>query len=275
MTDPPPPAFVLKLDDLSDGDVMSFQRLEPGSFRMGMRGEQASAEPIHTVRITRPPHLNKSDPAFFLGTYAVTQAQFEVWTRAAGITHENGFPNKPNHPAENMDLNQATKFCEWINDTYGSKLPTGFEAALPTEAQWEYACRAGTDTEYHTGDGEAALADAGWFDENSGYETHPVGKKQHNELGLFDMHGNVWEWCRDAWDERAYQRRVDGTTDPEVKPKDVRSKNPGRVVRGGSWGFGAGVCRAAVRDGWTAGGRFGVLGFRVALVPRSCGQSVR
>ena len=87
MSEPPPPAWRI---DFPDGVVMPFQRVEPESFRMGSRGEYADEEPIHTVQITH---------GFYLGTYPVTQAQFELWTRATGITHENGFPNKHNHPA--------------------------------------------------------------------------------------------------------------------------------------------------------------------------------
>jgi formylglycine-generating enzyme required for sulfatase activity len=119
-------------------------------------------------------------------------------------THENHFANKPDHPAENMDWNQAAAFCEWINKTRRKQLPAGYIAGLPTEAQWEYACRAGTETEFYTGDGEAALQEARWFGEDVDKgSTHPVRLKKPNAFGLYDMHGNVDEWRRDAWDEHA------------------------------------------------------------------------
>ena len=238
---------------LARGVTMRFRRIDPGEFRMGGRGEYADEEPIHRVRITRP---------FYLGVYPVTQAQFAVWTKLKGVDHKNHFGGK-NHPAENLDWNQATQYCDWLNEDCHARFPAGFVATLPTEAQWEYACRAGTDTQYNTGDGAAALARTGWYDESS---THPVGEKEPNSWGLCDMHGNVWEWCKDVWDEHAYQRRVDGITDP-VSALDEGSKVPGRVMRGGSWNDTARGCRSAVRNRWRPDFRNWDTGFRVCLVP--------
>ena len=103
---------------------------------------------------------------------------------------------------------------------------------------------------------EASLREAGWFAGNSNSETHAVGEKAHNDFGLYDMHGNVREWCRDAWDNHAYHRRVDGVRDPIVDHEAA----PFRVVRGGSWDDSAGDCRSAYRDGRRPGYRSGVLG---------------
>jgi formylglycine-generating enzyme required for sulfatase activity len=133
------------------------------------------------------------------------------------------------------------------------------------------------ETEYHTGDGEEALADAGWFHGNSGYQTHQVGEKAANGAGLHDMHGNVWEWCWDAWDADAYKARVDGV-DPGSRARDAwlchgsssvtgAEMDAGRVIRGGSWYSPARLCRAANRYRRRPDYRHADLGFRVCLVP--------
>jgi formylglycine-generating enzyme required for sulfatase activity len=256
---------VVQLHDVS----MAFRCIPAGSFRMGSRGEHAREEPRHLVRITEP---------FYLGIVPVTQAQFQVWTRALGTEHENVFSNEPDHPAEDLDWRQAIAFCAWLNEVHAPAVPAGHVATLPTEAEWEYACRAGTDTEYYTGDGESALSEAGWFAGNSGQTTRPVGAKAPNDLGLFDMHGNVWEWCWDVWDQHAYRTRVDGVADPGAADRRMALEDPHyveslqrdnrhRVVRGGSWGDVARWCRSASRDGGGPGGRDDVRGFRVCLVP--------
>jgi len=125
---------------LSDTVTMSFQYIPAGSFMMGSRGKSPSEEPRHLVRVS-------SD--FYLGTYPVTQEQFSVWRSR----HENGFPNCPLHPAEGINWYSARDYCKWLTDRFEKQLPLGYVASLPTEAQWEYACRAGTETEYYTGDG--------------------------------------------------------------------------------------------------------------------------
>jgi formylglycine-generating enzyme required for sulfatase activity len=173
-----------------------------------------------------------------------------------------------------MDWYEATRFCRWLNAR--KLVPKGWLACLPTEAEWEYACRAGTETEYYTGDGEEALEEAGWFDGNSTGATHSVGQKAPNGFGLYDLHGNVWEWCHDAYEEDRLCTLVDGVRDPGAAERDAsylaksepeRKDFQSRVLRGGSWIYSAGYCRSAARFGFWAVFRYRTIGFRVCLVP--------
>jgi formylglycine-generating enzyme required for sulfatase activity len=235
---------------LSDTVTMALRLIPAGSFRMGARAFYDDEEPPHLVRITRP---------FYLGMYPVTQAEFLAWKP----DHEFYFGDQPQNPAENVAWDEAAAYCDWLNEGCGEEMPAGYVAGLPTEAQWEYACRAGTETEYYTGDGEAALQEAGWFGMEWGVgSTQPVGQHKANSFGLFDMHGNVWEWCRDARNRHAYKCRVDGVCDPE----EVGEPGAHRVVRGGSWNNSAWDCRSAFRSRWDPAIRVKDLGFRVSLL---------
>jgi formylglycine-generating enzyme required for sulfatase activity len=131
---------------------------------------------------------------------------------------------------------------------------------LPTEAEWEYACRAGTITEYSFGDDAKELGKYAWFGENSDGHTQPVGAKKPNPWGLYDMHGNVWEWCNDWCDWQYYEKSP--RDDPPGPSKAAR-----RVDGGGSWAVGAEYCRSAYRNAYEPGHRYVDLGFRVAAVP--------
>lgn len=241
------PALIL---DLGNHIELSFQLIPAGSFRMGSRGYYHDEEPCHLVQITRP---------FYLGTFPVTQQQFAKWKPE----HENGFPSNPLHPAENIDWHESTQYCSWLTANCGNQLPAGYEAGLPTEAQWEYACRAGTETEYYTGDGEAALVEAGCYKGNSRSQTHAVGQFSANDLGLCDMHGNVDEWCADAYDAHTYKKRLNGLCDPFMDGK----QDADRVIRGGSWDYLPKHCRSAYRYRWRPDQRNRYLGFRVCLFP--------
>ena len=156
------------------------------SFLMGSRGWEHDEEPRHRVIIPRP---------FYLGTFPVTQEEFACFRPE----HRNYFHGKPRHPVENVSWDDAHAFLRWLNGN--RKLPGGLKARLPCEAEWEYACRAGTDTEYYNGDGEGALRQVEWYGES--WETggtHAVGEKnEEHPWGLQDMHGNVWEWCADRF----------------------------------------------------------------------------
>ncbi|MFN6105370.1 MAG: formylglycine-generating enzyme family protein [Planctomycetaceae bacterium] len=251
-----PPAVTLRLPGELD---LEFRCIPAGKFRMGARGESPHEEPVHRVRLTQP---------FYLGQFPVTQAQYAAFRP----DHQNEFPGDSRRPVENVSWEDAMAYCAWLNDRSNVVWPSGldgFTARLPSEAQWEYACRGGTETEYHTGDGAIALGAAGWYDENSDQKTQPVGLKAPNANGLYDMHGNVDEWCADAWLADAYKLRVDGVCDPEVTEQDVEG-DVLRVVRGGSWNYRARDCRAAYRGRIRPVDRDWGLGFRVCLFPGPC-----
>jgi len=254
------------------GVEMAFRLIPSGSFRMGSRGLDAAEEPTHRVQISE---------AFWMAETPVTRAQFAFWTETEKIEHENKSKDHPEHPAENLDWRQAMAYCEWLTRTKGNEFPVEFGLArLPTEAEWEYACQAGTESEYYTGDGEAALAEAGWFDEKwAKGSTHPVGQKVRNASYLYDSHGNVWEWCRDVYDPNAYRKRMDGWKAREWTLQDggddveyltdedrAAKRNQTRVLRGGSWHNTAKFCRSACRFGDWPDIRDRTYGFRVCLV---------
>jgi formylglycine-generating enzyme required for sulfatase activity len=286
----PPPKAVVTIE-LANGVPMEFRLIpppahtgvaEPGaplSFMMGSRDGDAEEQPRHRVVIPQP---------FYVGTFPVTQQQFAIWTASAEYgkwfetnrhlffgnpeRHRNEFPGNPQHPAENLTWHEARGFMEWLNAR--KLLPPELEsyiARLPCEAEWEYACRAGTATEYANGDGEAVLEESGWFDGNAGTTTHPVGMKEKNPWGLRDMHGNVWEWCEDVYDLRAYAKREHPwparAWTQEDSGSDVILGNGtlDRVLRGGSWFSPAEGCRAAYRDWRHPGLRNWNRGFRVFL----------
>ncbi len=204
---------------------------KPLSFLMGSRGWEHDEEPRHRVIIPRP---------FYLGTFPVTQEEFACFRPE----HENRFHGKPRHPVDNVSWDDAHAFLRWLNGI--RKLPDGLKARLPCEAEWEYACRAGTDTEYHNGDGEGALSEAGWYEGNAMESTHPVGEKIGNLWGLHDMHGNVWEWCEDVYGATAYARRCDAWIARTWQQVDA-PRSPHRSLRGGSAAYPAQWCRAARR----------------------------
>ena len=240
---------------------MLFVRIPNGSFRVGSRGYSQREQPVCEVVL--------SD--FYLGVFPVTQSQFAVWRP----DHANWFSGvgRSRHPAESISWFDAVSYCEWLNATCVSQLPSGYRFCLPSECQWEYACRLSVDKsgqrqilemEYYTGDGVAALEAAGWYDGNSESKTHPVGQKAGTSLGLYDLHGNVEEWCRDAWSDDPYFRYDWGEEDPEVRAADVgkSESDAHRVFRGGSWDDTSGNCRAACRFGGPVDG-YRDRGFRV------------
>tara|TARA_R100000789_G_scaffold86589_1_gene82778 strand:- start:690 stop:1637 length:948 start_codon:yes stop_codon:yes gene_type:complete len=263
-----PNPLILQLDSKVS---MELRLIPPGRFRMGSRNGFSSEQPVHWVEITRP---------FYMGKYPVLQSQ---WRALVDSLKECDLPPTLSrfegdcHPVDQVGWNEVTRWCNLLSgnallsrlfDKVGNvvKLKDVW-LGLPSEAEWEYACRAGTETDYHSGDGYAALLTAGWFSENSGNTTHPVGEKLANNLGLYDMHGNVEEWCLDAWDKSAYRKRVNCVQDPVVKPTDLgyRDENVSRVLRGGSWFDFADRCHAAYRNGGRPSISLGFTGFRACL----------
>ena len=160
-------------------------------------------------------------------------------------------------PVGNVSWNDTQEFCEKVS-ALAEERAAGRGYRLPTEAEWEYACRAGTTTAWSFGDQESLLGDFAWFKDNAERESHPVGQKKPNPFGLYDMHGNVWEWCSDWYGDYASS----SATDPIGPPSGSI-----RVLRGGSWSYTAGYCRSAYRIRSNPSYRRSHYGFRLALSP--------
>jgi formylglycine-generating enzyme required for sulfatase activity len=210
------------------------------------RGENEG--PQHKVRITKP---------FYMGRHEVTQEQ---WERVMG-NNPSKFKGAKN-PVEQVSWNDCQEFLKKLNALV--KIRGTFR--LPTEAEWEYACRAGSRTPYSFGDDQAQLPRYGWFAANSDRRTQPVGQKQRNAWGLYDMHGNVWEWCADWYGP--YGKATE--TDP-TGPKT----GPSRVLRGGAWNLNPQNCQSASRHGTSPIHRDYRFGFRVVVVAGDGGAQQR
>ena len=156
-------------------------------------------------------------------------------------------------PVENVSWDDAVEFCRKLSGKEGEKY------GLPTEAQWEYACRAGSKTRFSFGDSDSSLGDSAWYSDNSNRTTHPVSQKKVNSFGLYDMHGNVWEWCSDWYGGEYY------SSSPGVDPQGP-SSGTYRVVRGGSWYYDPRYCRSASRFRVSPVDRSFNLGFRIVLL---------
>jgi formylglycine-generating enzyme required for sulfatase activity len=273
VTPSPSPQVLTK--NLPGGIILEMVKISAGSFLMGSPDTDDMAydaeKPQHRINLQE----------FYLGKYPVTQEQYQ----AVMGNNPSEFKNNPKNPVEQVSWNDAKEFCKKLN-----QLITGKDFRLPTEAEWEYACRAGTQTRYYFGDDVAKLGEYAWYGDNSGdslldsikmwdadpnwenhykklmdnnCKTHPVGQKKPNNWGLCDMSGNVWEWCEDPWHD-SYAN----------KPENI--KNNGNVIwpssnevfhilRGGSWYYDSGYCRSASRAWYDADVRFGNVGFRLAV----------
>jgi formylglycine-generating enzyme required for sulfatase activity len=206
-----------------------------GTFEMGTNVGPGDDKPVHSVTLS----------AFEMSATEITQGQY----KAVMGTNPSMFTGDDNLPVENVSWNDAVAFCRALSQK------TGGEFRLPTEAEWEYACRAGTTTVYNLGDAESDLARAGWYNSNSNSTTHPVGQKTPNSWGLYDMHGNVWEWCND-WYATYSSDSVTNPTGPSTGSSHLR--------RGGCWHNYAWFCRSANRGGGApAEGGSDYTGFRV------------
>ena len=227
---------------LPNGVQLKMIRVEPGSFMMGSENWGADEKPVHQVTLTQ---------AYYLGETEVTQAQ---WRAVMG--NNPSYFKGDDRPVEKVSWNDAMAFCQKLNDE--GRAPKGWKFTLPTEAQWEYAARGGNKSRGYTYSGSNDIDDVAWYTSNSGSETHTVRQKKANELGLYDMSGNVWEWCLDGW----IRYRSGAVTDPQGPQSGSY-----RVRHGGSWDRSAQHCRSARRPGSDLGDRDNRNGFRLALVP--------
>lgn len=231
---------------------MEFAPVAPGSFQMGSpAGEKDRLE-------TETPHTVRIGKGFWMGIHEVTQKQYAQVT-GGDPAHFKG----DNLPVEKVSFDDALDFCRKLS-ALPQERAAGRSYRLPTEAEWEYACRAGTNTPFHFGEsvnGMQANHDGTkpYGTSQSGPnlgKTAPVGSYPANAWGLHDMHGNVWEWCADWYGPLA----ADAVTDPKGADKGA-----GRVLRGGSWANAGKNCRAADRYGYAPSSRTNYLGFRVVL----------
>ena len=216
---------------------MGFVEVPGGTFMMGSpvnEKDRNNNEKQHSVTIS----------SFQMMTTEITQS---MWKAVMGNNPSNWKGDKL--PVENVSWDDCQAFIRELNER-----DPGSNYRLPTEAEWEYACRAETTTRLYNGDRDSDLDRIGWYAGNSGSKTHPVGQKQPNAWGLYDMHGNVWEWCQD-WKGNY----------PSGSVADPRGPSSGsaRVCRGGSWSYGSKYCRSAIRNGYAPSYRYFSQGFRL------------
>jgi formylglycine-generating enzyme required for sulfatase activity len=209
--------------DLGGGVKLDLVLIRPGTFMMGDEKGGDDEKPVHKVNITKP---------FYMGQYKVTQQQ---WESLMGSNPSSA--KDPKNPVEKVSWEDCQAFLKKLNDKFGDKT---VKFSLPTEAQWEYACRATKTTPYGFGDKETDLGRYAWFIENSKGKIHPVGEKKPNAWGLYDMHGDAWEWCAD-WYNKAYYK-----ASPANDPAGPAS-GTFHVCRGSSWDNMAADCRCGFR----------------------------
>lgn len=272
---------------------MKFRLIPPGEYSRGTPADEyesvlptlnndpwltqclESETPVHQVRLTQP---------FYLGTYEVTQRQYEQMVGAnpsqfsiSGEGREQvAGKDTSNLPVERVNWDEALDFCSRLSQSESLVSPkvelragelslsAGDGYRLPTEAEWEYACRAGTTSRFWTGENAQSLDQAGWYAANSEQRTHAVGKLRPNPFGLFDIHGNAYEWVQDWWNKDSYKPFAE-TLAVDPLGAAMGSGQPLRVVRGGFMGYGPNWSRAAHRNGFAANTRFGFIGFRVVI----------
>ena len=228
--------------DLGNGVSLTLVYIPGGTFWMGSKDDDPEADdyekPRHQVTL----------PAFWMGETPVTQGQYQA-VRGSNPSHSQGDLDRP---VELVSWNDADRFCQELSRKLSQEI-----ISLPSESQWEYACRGGTDTRYFFGDDAAQLGNYAWYYGNSGNETHPVKQKKPNAWGLYDMHGNVWEWCADQWHDNYQGAPTNGSAWLSSDESKIR------LLRGGSWGSYAKYCRSAYRLHYAPDVRLSYSGFRV------------
>ena len=225
---------------VKNGISIEMVKVEAGIFMMGatseMKNPYSDEKPVHQVILSND---------YYMGKYEVTQA---LWQTVMGSNPS--YFKGDNLPIEQVSWNDCQEFISKLNGITGRKF------RLPTEAEWEYAARGGKQSNGYQYSGSSNISDVAWYEDNSGSTTHPVGTKQANELGIFDMSGNVYEWCQD-W----YGSYVGS---PQTNPTGANSGSY-RVFRGGSWRYELDFCRLSCRYSHTPSTRGSSLGFRLAL----------
>ena len=234
---------------LKPGVEIKLVKVEAGSFMMGSENGESWEKPVHKVTLTKD---------FWICETEVTQAQYE----AVMEKNPSYFNNGGDYPVEYVSWKEAVKFCDALNRVCKNQFPSGYQFALPTEAQWEYAARGGNKSKGYQYSGSDNLNDVGWYDKNIGDSKHFVRQKKPNELGIYDMSGNVWEWCLDSC-EWLNGLVTDTYKDDVIDPKCRNGS--GRVYRGGSWLNYAKDCRSAYRKGINPSLSCNNIGFRIAL----------
>ena len=222
---------------MGDSPYAGTRRAQGGIPAAGAKDRPSDEGPQREVTLSRP---------FFMGIYEVTQEQYE---QIVGKNPSNF--KDPQNPVEYVSAEDAMDFCDKVSKKTGRKVH------LPTEAQWEYASRAGSQTRFSFGDDEKDLGDYAWHKDNSDGKTHHVGQKKPNAWGLYDMHGNVFEWCRDWYGDSYADAPTIDPTGPAV--------GKGHLLRGGCWYYFASYSRSACRWPVFVGRRDSIFGFRVVV----------
>ncbi len=257
--------------EMANSIGMKLVLIPKGTFQMGSPPSEENSRDNEIQRDNKRQHEVTLTRDYYLGAFEVTQVQYEkvMGKNPSYFQGDNVAERHPqtgqrikevdssNHPVEAVSWEDAVEFCLRLSELPEEK-SAGRVYRLPTEAEWEYACRAGSTTAFSFGDEPDSLDDYAWFSNNSDFKTHPVGEKKPNAWGLYDMHGNVLEWCSDRYAE--YPK--DTVSDPSGPREGVI-----RVNRGGSWLNEAAFCRSSRRGKFHPANRSGDFGFRVALSP--------
>ncbi|MBQ7711178.1 MAG: formylglycine-generating enzyme family protein [Bacteroidales bacterium] len=236
------------------GINMRMVYVEGGTFTMGCTGDQGNE-----CESDESPNRMTTVSSFYIGMLEVTQSQWEkvmgtsVYQQRDRANSNSTYGVGPEYPMYYVSWEEAKEFCARLSRQ------TGKTYRLPTEAEWEYAASGGKKNEGTKYSGGWSIGDVAWYTGNSSSSTHPCGTKRSNALGLYDMSGNVWEWCEDWYASQYLQY---DNNNPEGA-----SSGSDRVSRGGSWGLSAECCRVSYRNGGTPSDRYSYLGFRVVLVP--------
>ena len=233
--------YIISIDDV----YLTMVSVEGGTFNMGSFDNEVDYEVIPSPAITL------SD--YYIGETEVTQA---LWEAVMGSNPS--FFKGDDNPVEYVSYNDCLDFINKLNTLLAGQLPDGRKFRLPTEAEWEFAARGGNKSKGYKYSGSNNIDSVAWYYDTSGDRTHPVKRKQANELGLYDMRGNVWEWCSDWYDSSYY------SYSPEINPQGP-SFGGSRVLRGGGWSSYALDCRVTYRNYNTPDYRSGSCGLRLAF----------